>query len=190
MLILFSFVKKESTCAIASFVFDNEQSKTFLQIEIKNNSAKDIYLYYPTFNVIREYQNKKDTTSLTALWGNEYVGDIKTFIFERQDSLILKLRKAVRNNEEYKTSKWDNPVWASESDELMSKHIPILHFIKGNKSIILRFYIGKKIQKGIYKIVFTPRNNDEMYKYLPVNFDGFNLYRGNIYLKDFSFIVE
>lgn len=190
-MLFFAVVKKDNICADVNFVFDNkEQPKTYLQVSIHNNTAKDIYLYYPIFKILRENNMKIDTLSITSLWGNKYLDKISPFIFERQDSLILRLRETVRNNVEYKKTNWNNPVWLSESDDFMIKHSTIIHFIKKGKTISLKYYFGNIQEKGKYQIIYSSRKNDEMYKYLPTNFEGYSLYKDNIYLKNFSFIVE
>jgi len=177
-----------------NFVLINNSQKeqnTYLQVEVHNNSEKNYYLYNPIFKVIVKNGRKEDTLSITSLWGKDFLGDINPFIFEPQDSITLKFRKFMRESANYKSGKLNESLWSEAADQLIVNHTPMVYFIKSNESLKLKYYIGKLTNKGEYNIIVNSFNSkDEINNYLPEKFNGFELYKNQINLNEFSFLVE
>lgn len=167
------------------------EQKTYLQIEIHNNTEKNYYVYNPGFKVVVKNGGKDDTLSITSLWGGEFLGDTNPFIFEPQDSLPLKFRKFMRESANYKSGKLNESLWSEKADQLVLNHSPMVYFIKSKQSLKLKYYIGKIKNKGRYYIIANSINTkDEIDNYLPEKFNGFELYKNQIHLNEFSFLVE
>lgn len=192
----FSFctLKETPLSANAKFVFitngDKEQ-KTYLQIEIHNNTDKNYYVYNPLFKILVKNGIGNDTLSITNLWGKEFLGETKPFIFEHQDSITLNFRKFMRESTHYKNGKLNKSVWSEKADPFILTHSPMVYFIKSKQSIKLKYFIGKIKNKGTYSIISnSPDSKDEINNYLPEKFREFDLYKNNIHVNEFSFVVE